>query len=697
MGAPKIGPRTESDQARRTHGERHPRKRAHGVRRVALCLGAALLLAAVHSWAVEAGGQPGYTYKNTSHRALRLEVDYPPGWLPGDRRPAVVFFHGGGFKSGGPDHFARQGRYLADRGMVSVRPEYRLTPEGVEIPDCLEDAISAMRWVRRNAEELGVDPDRIAVGGGSAGGYLAAALATTRAEFMVEHGLVGADDDRGVSFRPNALLLYNPFLDFDDPYHLKVLDAAGRKSSESRFTPLYQGISPYRNMTANLPPTLIQFGSRDNMYFQQLRWIVKSRELGVPITYHVYEAETHGWFVSSPHFEYTTLNADAFLRSIGWLDEEPVVELPYNPPAGNWQVQRDKYEKKRDWDKVEETLHGYPREHGIEVIPHPSYRELELVYKVTPQRPLRLVVDFPPGWQIGDRRPAMVWIHGGRFRTGSMNDYREPSRYFADRGVVCYRLEYRIETVDGTMPHVSMEDAISAMRWIRKRAVSFGVDPDRIVTIGGSAGGHLASALWMTDPEGMAEAGFVGVRDDRRFSPKPNAMVLFNPFVDFFDPNNEHNLENTCPRFGEDPDALRPLYHLMSPIEHMSADQPPSMITFGTRDAFYPQQLRWIADCRKLGVRCTPYVYKGEVHGWYNWSPHYEHVMANVDRFLQDIGYLETRDDVDIPHRPMPDDKVEYMTNLYEVKKDWDEEEKYRTFAAEHGIELIPFRHYERR
>lgn len=150
------------------------------------------------------GIKNSYIYKTVGKKELKLFVDVPLGHTADTKVAAIVFFHGGGFKSGSEEQFERQAAYLASRGMVAVRVRYRLTKEpGVKIEDCVEDAISSMRWVRANAVKLGVDPDRIASGGGSAGGYLSVAT------LMIDY-INAKTDPADVSAKPNAMVLFNP-------------------------------------------------------------------------------------------------------------------------------------------------------------------------------------------------------------------------------------------------------------------------------------------------------------------------------------------------------------------------------------------------------------------------------------------------------------------------------------------------------
>src|SRR5688572_5753595 len=137
---------------------------------------AAILFGAVAE-AAGADDAQGVVYKQAGERALHLIIERPANWKAGANLPCIVFFFGGGWVRGSPNQFKPQSEHFASRGMVGIRVEYRTIPKGDSGPPvvCIQDAKSAMRFVRAHAPELGVDPARIAAAGGSAGGHLAAA------------------------------------------------------------------------------------------------------------------------------------------------------------------------------------------------------------------------------------------------------------------------------------------------------------------------------------------------------------------------------------------------------------------------------------------------------------------------------------------------------------------------------------------
>jgi acetyl esterase/lipase len=109
-------------------------------------------------------------------------------------------------------------------------------------------------------------------------------------------------------------------------------------------------------------------------------------------------------------------------------------------------------------------------------------------YKTTEQGPLEMVVHLPAGWKETDRRPAIVFFSGGAWTTGWIKQFEPQADHLARRGMVAARANYRVKSRHGVTPDRCVEDAKSALGWMRANAARLGIDPDRIVAAGGSAG-----------------------------------------------------------------------------------------------------------------------------------------------------------------------------------------------------------------
>lgn len=277
-----------------------------------LLLGAAIIRAADFTSETVA-------YKKVGSRELKLFIEKPTDWKATDKRPAIVFFFGGGWVGGSAVQFQGQSEYLATRGMVGVRVEYRVIPKGDSGPPvvCCNDAKSAMRWVRSHAAELGVDPQRIAAGGGSAGGHLAAFTS------MVD-GVDDSADDLKVSPRGNAMVLFNPVFD----------NGPDGGWGTARVGERYKEFSPAHNVTSDDPPAIVFLGAKDALISGAVldRFKANMTKAGVRCETHVYEGQAHGFFNQDPYKTATLIEADKFLASLGWLQGEPKLTMPKIDP-----------------------------------------------------------------------------------------------------------------------------------------------------------------------------------------------------------------------------------------------------------------------------------------------------------------------------------------------------------------------------
>ena len=115
-----------------------------------------------------------------------------------------------------------------------------------------------------------------------------------------------------------------------------------------------------------------------------------------------------------------------------------------------------------------------------------------------------------------------------RLEGGSTQQFLFQANYFASRGIVTARADYRVKSRDGVSPDLCVEDARSAVRWLRANADKLGIDTNKVIASGGSAGGHLAFCT-------SIKQGLDATSDDKSISCIPQVMVLYNPalFVEF--------------------------------------------------------------------------------------------------------------------------------------------------------------------
>ncbi|MEK0447242.1 MAG: Acetylxylan esterase precursor, partial [Verrucomicrobiota bacterium] len=221
---------------------------------------------------------------------------------------------GGGWVGGTPLQFVSQAKALAARGMVACVADYRVATRNKAKPfECVSDAKACIRWVRSNAQRLGIDPQRIVAAGGSAGGHLAASTAL----------LPGLDPDsegKTVSCVPNALVLFNPGLTMAPLPGVELSGFLANATSE-RFGCLPEEISPAHHIRPGLPPTLIHHGTADvTVPYKTVEHFTElMKKAGNACELIGYEGQPHSFFNRSPYREETLQKTDAFLVSIGYL------------------------------------------------------------------------------------------------------------------------------------------------------------------------------------------------------------------------------------------------------------------------------------------------------------------------------------------------------------------------------------------
>jgi acetyl esterase len=270
------------------------------------------------------------TYKTIGQTNLQLYIFTPKEHAATNRHPAIVFFFGGGWTSGSPQQFEKQCQYFASRGIVAITADYRVASRQKAKPaDCVTDAKSAIRWVRKKATRLGIDPNRIVASGGSAGGHIAACTA-------VVPGLEEPSEDKSVSSVPNAAVLFNPVLVLA-PLEGLNLDGAESRIKAERFGPDPRTISPAHHVHSNAPPMIVFHGKADTTvpFVTVEAFATKMKAAGNRCELVGFEGQSHGFFNygrgDNRSFRETLKQADQFLASLGYLTGPPQVEEWFKP------------------------------------------------------------------------------------------------------------------------------------------------------------------------------------------------------------------------------------------------------------------------------------------------------------------------------------------------------------------------------
>ena len=251
------------------------------------------------------------------------------------------------------------------------------------------------------------------------------------------------------------------------------------------------------------------------------------------------------------------------------------------------------------------------------------------VYKTVGERELPMFVYKPKQWTAGDQRVGVVWFFGGGWEIGSPAQFSEHARWLAKRGIVSITVDCRIKSTDGTTPFEAVKDARSALRRVRADAAALGIDPQKIVAAGGSAGGHLAAGCAIFSEQN--DAG-----DDRTISPVPDALLLLGPLLD---PDIPIVHKHTGQEQFES-------YRAISPIDQLSEPLPPTLILHGAEDHVIPVDSikTFVAKAKQVGSPTMKWVrYQGMGHEFYSHGMRgnieFNDVLERAMEFFGELGW----------------------------------------------------------
>lgn len=240
------------------------------------------------------------------------------------------------------------------------------------------------------------------------------------------------------------------------------------------------------------------------------------------------------------------------------------------------------------------------------------------VYKQTGSKPQEMEVYFPPNWDPAKNKvPGLIMFHGGGWGGGTLDQFRYACRYFASRGLVAATVNYQRASKMDTAPNesrkrVCITDAKSAIRWMKQHATELGIDPARIITGGGSAGGHIC--MLATNNPGLNDPA-----DPKEVDTSVVAYLLFNPA---FSADDSADAE-------------------VDVLKHLKATLPPAILFFGTKDSWKKGSDTALKRLKDLGNSTTElWLAEGQAHSFFNRPPWQDLTIAEADRFLVRQGLL---------------------------------------------------------
>lgn len=235
--------------------------------------------------------EPGVVFGTGGGRDLKCDIYHPPAAVKNGL--GVLLVHGGGWVQGDRSQLRGYGILLGRKGYTCVASEYRLVPES-PWPACLHDVKAAIRWMRANAERLGIDPAKIVIEGNSAGAHLVLMAAGTvgRPEFEGEGGNAGVDTSVAA-----VIAFYPPTALGSRNWKTRIHPLFGQEASAAQLA----AASPLTYVGAGHPPTLFFHGNSDELVpaaesTDMYEALIAAK---VPAELHMYANQPHG-FDSDP-------------------------------------------------------------------------------------------------------------------------------------------------------------------------------------------------------------------------------------------------------------------------------------------------------------------------------------------------------------------------------------------------------------
>ncbi|MDA0658831.1 MAG: alpha/beta hydrolase [Planctomycetota bacterium] len=259
----------------------------------------------------------------------------------------------------------------------------------------------------------------------------------------------------------------------------------------------------------------------------------------------------------------------------------------------------------------------------------------ELIYAQVSDVPLALDLHLPEATAPDSGYPTIIWVHGGAWRSGSKESV--PIQELVERGYVIASVNYRLSPV-AKFP-AQIHDIKAAIRFLRANAIDLKLDQRKMIVAGVSAGAHLAALVGVTNGHAELE-GAVG--EHLQVDSSVAAIVSFfgaSNLRSILSQSTPYGLNMRVPALelllGGDPESRADLARLASPVEHVSADDPPLLLIHGDQDPQMPIQQSHELHGKYKGVK-RPVQFEVVHGGKHGGDEHYTPAMLElVAKFLE--------------------------------------------------------------
>ncbi len=261
-------------------------------------------------------------------------------------------------------------------------------------------------------------------------------------------------------------------------------------------------------------------------------------------------------------------------------------------------------------------------------------KEIDVVYGRPGGQDIKMDV-FRSAEKPDKLRPAVILVHGGAWSAGDKSECHPFAEYLAKQGYVSFCIGYRLVNDTGNRWPAQLDDVQRAIRWIRANSAKYGVDPDRIGAIGGSAGGHIVACLGTSDTRDNSDPELA------KYSSRPTCVVMMCGPTDLTEDlskkvkQGEWCNEQIRRLLGDKPDSVPEVARAASPLFHVDSKAVPTLIVQGENDDIVPvdHAERFAEALKKAGVEYKLFVHKGG-HGFDDGDDFANFVKGN-DVFLK--------------------------------------------------------------